>query len=84
MRNLFVTVAGVIFMVFGCNVNAFEGLYYLNTHSKSAVSVERQMQDFSDHGNKVDISALRFYIIDAKGRLASSRKMLRRLKLSSI
>lgn len=72
MRNLFVSIVGLIFGVLGCNANAFEGLYYLNTHSKSVVTVEQQMQDFSDHGKKIDIIAPRFYIIDAKGELTSA------------
>lgn len=72
MRNILILVCSLIIAVFSSTVQAFEGLFYLNTHSRSTISVDQQMQDFDDHANLINVIAPRFYIVDVKGNLANA------------
>lgn len=68
MRYLLVLLLGV----FCYTAQAFQGLFYMNTHPKSTLTPEQQTQDFVDHADLVNVIAPRSYIIDAQGNLSAS------------
>jgi len=68
MRYLLILLLGF----YCCVAQAFQGLFYMNTHPKSSLTPEQQTQDFIDHANSVNVIAPRTYIMDGQGNLTIS------------